>query len=67
MVTEKPWAASMTAATAGSGASPMPMKAAAPMAAPVISEGSRPSRRVSSGFTRPPATLPTATAASRKP
>ena len=67
MVTEKPWPASITAATAGSGASPMPTKAAAAIAAPVISEGSRPSLRVSRGFTSPPATLPTAVAASRNP
>ena len=68
MVTENPWTASNAAATAGSGASPRPTKAAASIAtAGRISEGSRPSLRVSTGFTSPPTTLPTAEAASSRP
>ena len=67
MVTENPWTASKAAATAGSGASPRPTKAAAVATAGRISEGSRPSLRVSTGFTSPPTTLPTAEAASSRP
>jgi len=67
MVTANPWPASITAATAGSGASPMPTKTAAITAPPMISEASMPSRRVSTGFTSPPTTLPTALAASSSP
>ena len=67
MVTANPWPASISAATAGSGASPRPAKTAASTAPETISVGSMPSRRVSAGLTTPPATLPTAVTASSSP
>ena len=67
MVTANPWPASISAATAGSGASPRPAKTAASTAPAMISDGSMPSLRVTAGLTSPPITLPTAVTASSSP
>ena len=67
MATQNPWTASSAATTTGPGANPMPTNAAASTSAGRTSEGSRPSLLVSSGFTSPPTTLPTALAASSSP
>ena len=67
IVTKNPLHAISAAATAKSGASPIPTSRAANAAIATISDVSSPSRRVIAGFTRPPSTLPMAAAVHSSP